>query len=141
VTTQEQLTKFLDEHVRWPRPPVGIWAGFSDPMADQWIGQQRPTAAEISDAWLEDAEFRALQLGTWLNTPDGQIIAAAVEAVSPPFYAEDEKLLVAALQHAAARQREEGVQAAGRNALIALGVAGVAALLFGLFGTGSGGGG
>jgi multisubunit Na+/H+ antiporter MnhB subunit len=110
-------------------------------MADDWLYHRRPTAAEIGDAWREDAEFRALQLGTWLNTPDGQMIAAAVEAVSPPFYAEDERLLVAALRHAAARQHEEGVQTAGRNALIALGVAGMAALLIGLFGSGPGGGG
>jgi hypothetical protein len=107
-------------------------------MADHWFGQHRPTAAEIGDAWREETEFRALQLGTWLNTPDGQMIAAAVEAVSPPFYAEDEKLLVAALRHAADHQREEGLQAAGRNAVIAFVVAGAAALLFGPFGSGGG---
>lgn len=133
MTAQEQLTRFLDEQVGWPRRPVGIWADFGDPMAGHWFGQQRPTAAEIGDAWLKDAEFRALQLGTWLNTPDGQMITAAVEAMSPPFYADDEKLLVEALRYAAAHQRQEGLYTAGRNALIACGSALAAALLFALF--------
>ncbi len=138
MTTQEQLTKFLDEHVPWQRRPVEIWAVYSGPMPDS-LGQQRPPAAEIGDAWLQDAEFRALQLGTWLNTPDGQMIAAAVEAVSPPFYADDEKLLVKALQYAATHQREEGLHAAGRSALIA----GCVLVLVGLlawFGSTPGGG-
>jgi hypothetical protein len=37
------------------------------------------SAGQVGDALLADAEFRALRLGTWLNTPSGEGVAAAVE--------------------------------------------------------------
>jgi hypothetical protein len=75
-------------------------------------------------------------LGTWLRTTDGQAIAAAVESVMPPFYRQDVELLVAALQHAAVIQQQEGQQAAGRFPLAAVGVAGVVALAIAASGSG-----
>ena len=30
------------------------------------------SAGQVADALLADAEFRALRLGTWLNTPPGR---------------------------------------------------------------------
>ncbi len=53
---------------------------------------------------LATAEFRALGLGSWLGTPEGEFFTAAVEAVSPAFYRQDEELLVEALQLAAKMQ-------------------------------------
>lgn len=133
MTNKGALTTYVNKHIRWHRRPVGIWAGFPDPVESYRWHEERPCYSDLGDAMLEDAEFRALQLGTWLNTPDGKLIAEAVEAVSPPFYADDEKLLVAALQYAAAHQREEGLPVAGRNALIACGSALGVAVLFALF--------
>lgn len=54
--------------------------------------------------------------------------------VTPPFYSEDVELLVAALRRAAQLQQVEGQQAAGKNALIAIGVAALVALF--IFGAG-----
>ena len=39
------------------------------------------SAGQVADALLADAEFRALRLGTWLNTPSGEGVAAAVMAL------------------------------------------------------------
>jgi len=78
---------------------------------------QRPTAEEIGGWLLEDAEFRALELGTWLGTTDGEIIASAVERFLPPLYREDVELLIAALRFAATLQQTEGREAAGKWAL------------------------
>lgn len=74
---------------------------------------------------MADAEFRTLQLGTWLNRPDGELISAAVVAITPPPYAEDIELLTDALKLAAQAQRSEGI---GR-AFLATGAAATLTLL------------
>lgn len=78
---------------------------------------QRPTAEEIGRWLLQDVEFRALELGTWLGTTDGEIIAGAVESFLPPLYRQDVELLVDALKFAADLQQIEGRQVAGAWAL------------------------
>jgi hypothetical protein len=88
---------------------------------------------------IDMSEFRALELGGWLGTTDGQVIAQAVEAVTPPFYRQDIELTVAALRRAAQIQHEEGQQVAGRVALASLGVGIGLAGLFRLLGGQSGG--
>jgi hypothetical protein len=131
MTKQEQIAAFLDRHITLPRAPIqyGPW-GTAYPWAqghDYLYGVgPRPTVEQVAHELLSIAEFRALQLGTWLGTTDGQVITAAVESVAPPFYREDVELLVAALQHAATLQQQEGQQAADR---FALGVVGVAAFV------------
>jgi hypothetical protein len=84
------------------RPPV---------MADMHTSQ------EIAAHLFANAEFRSLQLGTWLNTPNGQLITAAVEALTPPPYREDIQLLVEAVSLAAKMQQD-----AGRERAIAAGL-------------------
>jgi hypothetical protein len=58
---------------------------------------ERPSAAELATQLLATAEFRALGLGSWLRTSEGEIISVAVEAISPPFYRQGEAMLVDAL--------------------------------------------
>lgn len=86
---------------------------------------QRPTAEEIGRWLLQDAEFRALELGTWLGTTDGEIIASAVESFLPPLYRQDVELLVDALKFAADLQQTEGREVAGAWALGSIVVAGI----------------
>jgi hypothetical protein len=122
-------------------PPYGPWAA-AHPWAESYhspyfLGPRR-TVEETAHELLGIVEFRALHLGTWLGTTDGRVIAEAVESVTPPFYRQDVELLVAALQHAAALQQQEGQQAAGRFALGAIGVAGVVALAIAASGSGTG---
>jgi hypothetical protein len=72
-----------------------------------------PTAEELADEFLEDADFRALQLGTWLGTPDGASIADAVALVIPPQYRTVFNLAVDGLKLAAdAQTRDERKDAA-----------------------------
>lgn len=125
VNKQEQIAAFLDKNIAWPRVanPYGALTGGYPWAMDypnaQW---QRPTAEQLGQELFGTAEYRALQLGTWLGTTDGQVIAQAVEMVSPPFYRQDIELLVGGLQHAAKMQQGQGEQVAGRFALATVGV-------------------
>ena len=110
TATPEQITQFLDSYIsHWPRDPYWPWARYYG------IGWTQPpiahstTPGEVARDLLANAEFRALQLGTWLNTPDGELITAAVEAITPPPYREDIELLAEALKLAAQAQRGEGI--------------------------------
>jgi hypothetical protein len=82
---------------------------------------QLPTAEQFAVALLQDAEFRSLQLGTWLGTTNGEIIEEAVGMVIAPVYIPEYKLAVDGLKLAAQIQRQEGTQAAGKFLLIVLG--------------------
>ena len=134
MTKQAQITAYLQgRYARWPLAGP-FWTTPFNPYG--WMA--RPTAEELARELLQDAGFRALQLGSWLGTTDGRIIAAAVEAVSPPLYRQDVELLVAALQRAADLQQQEGQQIAGGYAIKAIAVAGLAALVIGILGLGEG---
>ena len=123
MTKQQQIARFLDGYVTaWPR--VYSWYDELGP----WPLPPRPTPNQLADELLKVAEFRTLQLGTWLGTTDGQVIAEAVEMVSPPFYRQDIELLVEALRLAAEMQRTEGRERAGKVAVGAIGVAAVVAI-------------
>lgn len=131
MTKQEKLADFLDRHISWTRHAGPYW------MASRWVAyQQRPTAEQLARELLQDAEFRALRLGTWLGTTDGTIIAQAVESVAPPFYRQDVELLVEALTLAAATQQAVGQSRAGAFALGAIGVTALIAIGLGELGEG-----
>lgn len=63
-----------------------------------------PTAEELAEEFLNDTDFRALQLGTWLRTPDGAAIAEAVVLVIPTEYRPVFNLAVDGLKLAADAQ-------------------------------------
>jgi hypothetical protein len=106
-------------------------------FAADWPRQERfgwhPTVAssntpqQIAEMLLADAEFRALRLGTFLGTPDGRLIAAAVEALTPPPYREDVALLIDALQLAAKTQQKEAIQTLLKGTAVGVGVAALVA--------------
>lgn len=104
TTKQEQIAQFLNERCSFPR------CRYRFRQWEEWppIVEERPTAEALAKELLAIAEFRALQLGTWLGTTDGQIITEAVEMVAPPFYRQDIELLVEALKLAAAMQQSQG---------------------------------
>jgi len=109
---QRRLTDFLDQHVSLPRRVNGRAFGWRPAI-------ERPSTAELAGQLLTTAEYRALGLGSWLGTPDGEFFTAAVEAVSPPFYRQDEELMVDALK-LAAKMQSGNQRAAGALALAAL---------------------
>jgi hypothetical protein len=119
----DRVTAYLARFTAdWPRPE--LMARFSAPA----VAASR-TAEEIAEELLADGEFRALKLGTFLNTPDGQMTAAAVKAITPAPYKLDVELLIEALQLAGRRQHDEAQKAVGAALVLALGAAAVAALL------------
>lgn len=118
-TPQQRITAYLETFTaQWPR--YGRTWYLQQTMASVY------TAEQIADALLADAEFRALKLGTWLNTPSGELAAGAVTALAPPPYREDIDLLIGALQLAAQKQQAEARQK------LAVGLLGGAALAFAL---------
>jgi hypothetical protein len=102
---------------------AGYW--YNEPL------NQYPTQADVERlaiAFLNDTAFQALRLGTWLGTPDGRVIAAAVRQVLPVPYRPYEALFVAALTRAAQLQAQ-GERAKARKWLMSAGGAGAAVVL------------
>jgi hypothetical protein len=95
-------TRATQDPYAWPPPP---------PL---------PTAQTLAEELLADAEFRALELGTWLSTTDGEIIAGAVSRVLPPGYEPVFSVTVDALQIAAAKQTSQGRRSAAAFAAVGL---------------------
>jgi len=108
VAAQEEITRFLGSYTEgWPRAiysPVCTLVQRSRPQ----LMAERSSSEEIAAHLFANAEFRSLQLGTWLNTPNSQRIAAAVENLTPPLYREDIHLLTDAVTVAAKMQHDAG---------------------------------
>jgi hypothetical protein len=99
------LSCWLAEHPSWAYqgPP---WA------------QQRRSARDIANDLLQEAEFREIQLATWVRSPDGALIAQVVTWVLPPTQALEFQLLVDAISVAAdAKHRDEQQRAATVGAI------------------------
>ena len=80
-----------------------------------WLHQYNLlTPEQYAQVLLGDAEFRALQLGTWLGTTDGEVISQAVEQIIPPFYRPEYDLMVNGSTLAASLQSQEGQHVAGK---------------------------
>jgi hypothetical protein len=114
------LTAFLGEFTDgWPRQPVqfgGLYPLRRPPVAQQFTPEQ------LAEQLLASTAFRALRLGTWLSTPKGEFIAAAIEALVPPLYQMDIDLLIDAVKLAAkAQQREARDKAVGIGLVVAIG--------------------
>ena len=101
------------------------------------VPQYEPLTAERLGAELVPlVEFRLLELGAFLGTPNGQLISEGVALVIPPIYKPEYELVVNALTHAARLQQQGDRADAGK---VALAVGSFAAILFliGRFGGGS----
>lgn len=123
ISLQERLTGYLDTFIaQWPRrQPLEYHHPDSGPVARQY------SAEEVAQWLLNDGEYRALKLGTFFGTPEGEMLAEAVAALAPPPYERDAELLIAALRLASAEQQREQ----RRKIFAGVAAGGVAALLFG----------
>jgi len=83
--------------------------------------QQLPGVEQFAQDLVADAEFRSLQLGTWLGTTDGEVIGTAVGMVIPPIYKPEYDLAVDGLKLAARLQQQAGQEVAGKVALSIVG--------------------
>jgi hypothetical protein len=125
---QQSLYDYLSEALRGQGAVDLRWAALRTPMDPYWMQTSLPEVEALATQLLDDAEFRAIQLGTWLDTPDGQLISSAVLTLLPPAYRPETKLLVEALQLAAQMQQDAGKQRAGRVLIGSLGVAALIAI-------------
>jgi hypothetical protein len=100
---ERQLVAYLRAHPRL-QPYVQLASVGAWPRSDAGL----PSAEEFARELLGDAEFRALKLGTWLGTPDGEAVSEAVAQVIPAEYGPVFTLTVDALKLAAADQTKEG---------------------------------
>jgi len=105
-----------------------------------WIGtnaaQPALTHDQLGLELMHLAEFRALQLGTFFGTPDGQLIAEGVSMVIPPPYKLEYDLVVNGLMDAAMLQQRGDRADAGKFALVLGGVV-TCLILITTFGRGS----
>jgi hypothetical protein len=119
VTTPQEIAEFMSKQ--------GITGGFTvrraledqsfvcEPFLPQRLPAYKPQTmgAEL----VELAEFKALNLGTALGTPDGELIAKGVGLVFPPLFKPEYDFAVAGLTYAAQLQQQLGRQKAGQVAL------------------------
>jgi len=64
-----------------------------------------PAFEQVAAELVRDTEFRALQLGTFLNTPSGEFLEEAVALAVPRAFVPEFALLVDALKLAAKLQQ------------------------------------
>jgi hypothetical protein len=105
-----QIARYVAEHrafapyaPRYGYPP-GVWLRGSCPAQ---------SAAELAEAMVEDVGFQALQLGGFLMTPDGELIAEGVRLALPHtdrvvFDLAVESLALAAQKQATVSRRQVG---------------------------------
>jgi hypothetical protein len=78
-----------------------------------------PSYEDLAQELLDTAGFRALQLGSWLGTTEGQVIEQAVAVVIPPMFRPQYALVVNGLMRAAELQ-QRGDRRAGAVAVSVL---------------------
>lgn len=92
------------------------WSSIRLIRSDQPMFAPRPSVETFAKQLYGEAEFLALQLGDFLSTDRGELVAEAIELVSPPFYRADERLIVDALTEGA-RLHARGLQWGGALAV------------------------
>ena len=117
-----QIADFLERRLTFLPSPGRQFRGWNT-----FDTVQLPTVEQFAAALLQDAEFRSLQLGSWLGTTNGEIIEEAVGMVITPVYVPEYELAVDGLKLAVQIQQQEGKQAAGKYLLIILGAGLIAA--------------
>jgi hypothetical protein len=120
MTRQEEIAAFVDTFCPLPREQFPYSVRRQAPLRRAVRNGADPFARDavesLANHFLALPEFAALRLGGLFGTVDGQLIAEAVELVTPPLYREDIQLLVDALVYAANEQKK-GNQRAGMIAL------------------------
>ena len=121
MASRDEPAYFLSDFVQdCPGDPG--WSGAPIAFRPQVAMAYQVTADQVAERLLADAGFRALRLGTGLNTPDGELMAAVAEMLTPPPYQADMELLVEALNLAVAmQQRKERGEAFGVGVGAAIG--------------------
>jgi hypothetical protein len=126
VPTQDQLADFIRTRISVGRVQPG--ADYS-PLACypmRYYPVPLPTLEQAGAELVRNTEFRALQLGTFLNTPTGEFFEEAVALAVPRAFAPEFGLLVDALKLAAKLQQGE---ARGNVILTAIGAVAIGVIV------------
>lgn len=122
MATKEEIAHFVGKRVQPVSPHYSETLEYL--WAEPWMLQQERRARytdeqvrQLARNLLSDAEFRSLELGAWLTTPDGQLIAEGVGIVLPPQIRPEYHLWVKAMQMAATMQQQEGKRRAAQYTL------------------------
>lgn len=118
MTTQEQIADFIRRRISVGRVQPGSDYRYVPWHPMPYRGDTLPAFEHIAAELARDTEFRALQLGTFLNTPTGEFLEGAVALAVPTAFAPEFTLIVDALKLAAKLQQGE---ARGNIALMAIG--------------------
>jgi hypothetical protein len=118
VPTQDQLADFIRSRISVGRVQPGADYSYSAWYPVPYHGASVPTLELVAAELVRNAEFRALKLGTFLNTPTGDFVEEAVALAVPRAFAPEFALLVDALKLAAELQQGE---ARGNVILTAIG--------------------
>jgi hypothetical protein len=119
TATPEQIARYVRNHPTFaayaPRPgyPTGVRMPGILPLL---------TPPELAEELLEDVGFQTLQLGGFLRTPDGELIASGVELALPGADRRVVELAVDALKLAASKQSDVTPLQAGGLAIVGLAV-------------------
>lgn len=118
MTKQEEIAHFIESFVLVTN--IYGYDFAASGLPDERIYANQSTVEDFGSSILNMSEFRALQLGTWLGSTDGQMITAAVEIALPPMYRPQIEFLVDGLQYAAKLQQREGQKKAAGLAVAVL---------------------
>lgn len=86
-------------------------------------GWSSDTVEALAETFVADADFLVLRVGTFFGTPEGHLLAAAVESSLPYPYRQYSHLFVAALTRAAELQAAQQKDKARSYAFAAAGAA------------------
>ena len=122
MASHDQIAAFVGNRIAFPQTPARFYRPQSVSALVNIGGTQTwfDESATLAEALLQDAEFRALRLGTWLGTPEGEILSRAVMKAIPSVTQPEFQLVVSALKLAAEMQRTQGQERAGLFALSAV---------------------
>lgn len=107
MATQDQLADFIRSRISVGRVQPGAEYPYAAWYAMPCHTPPLPAVGQVAAELVRDTEFRALQLGTFLNTPTGEFIEQAVALAVPRAFTPEFALLVDALRLAAELQQGE----------------------------------
>jgi len=112
-STPEVIAAFLEPRLPFARNYHGLGC---------WHSLPTTTPGDLAQRFEADADFEMLRFDRFLASPDGELLARAVELLAPPLYQDDAELVLEALQIAAQektrRERLVGTALVGGLALL-----------------------
>ena len=107
MPTQDQLADFIRCRISVGRVQPGADYSYLSWYPMPYQLEPLPAFEQVAAELVRDTEFRALQLGTFLNTPSGEFVAQTVALAVPRGFVPEFALLVDALKLAAKLQQGE----------------------------------